>query len=162
MNELDEMVREFLIESTQNLEQLDRELLTLEQNPTDLNTVNVIFRIVHTVKGTCGFFEFKVLESVSHVGENLLDSVRSKRVVVTDDVISALLKLSDTLRELLVNISSTGSEGTGDYSDLIQWLTSLNEISPEAAPKEASKPEMPQEPEVKAPVAKGQIGRAHV
>ncbi len=127
MAELDEMVREFLIESAENLEQLDRELLQLEANPRDLQTVNVIFRIIHTIKGTCGFFDFKTLESVSHVGENLLDSIRSGRIVATDEVVTALLKLTDTIKALLANVAETGAEGNVDCSELVVWLSYLNE-----------------------------------
>ncbi len=130
MTELDEMVKEFLIESAENLEQLDRELLQLEANPKDLQTVNVIFRIIHTIKGTCGFFDFKTLESVSHVGENLLDSIRSGRIVATDEVVTALLKLTDTIKELLANVADTGTEGNVECSELVNWLSRLNEGVP--------------------------------
>ncbi|MCO6432497.1 MAG: chemotaxis protein CheW [Deltaproteobacteria bacterium] len=127
MSELDETIKEFLVESLENLEQLDRELLALESDPTKIETINTIFRIVHTVKGTCGFFDFRKLEKVSHVGENLLDSLRSQKIAVTEVIITTLLRLSDTLRELLANIEESGCEGDGDYSELVGLLTSLNE-----------------------------------
>lgn len=127
MSETDETLREFLVESFENLEQLDRELLLLEAEPSNLETINKIFRIIHTVKGTCGFFDLKKLEKVSHVGENLLDSMRSEQIKVTAEMITSLLKLSDTLRELLANIELRGSEGDGDYSVLIAKLSSFVE-----------------------------------
>lgn len=127
MSEIDETVKEFLVESLENLELLDRQLLMLESDPSNLTTINTIFRIVHTVKGTCGFFDYKKLESVSHVGENLLDSLRSERVKVTAEIITGLLKLCDTLRELLNNIEQQGSEGNGDYTSIVNILSALNE-----------------------------------
>jgi two-component system chemotaxis sensor kinase CheA len=127
MSELDETVKEFLVESFENLEQLDRELLALESDPSNLETINKIFRIIHTVKGTCGFFDFSKLEKVSHVGENLLDSLRSEEVIVTEEIITALLQLTDILRELLSSIEQTGNEGDGDYSKIISVLTTLND-----------------------------------
>ena len=128
MTELDETVKEFLVESLENLEQLDRELLALESSPSDLEAINKIFRIVHTIKGTCGFFDFKKLEKVSHVGENLLDSLRSERLHVTEDIITGLLRLCDTLRELLSCIEEFGQEGDGDYTALVTMLGALNDL----------------------------------
>lgn len=139
MSETDETVKEFLVESLENLEQLDRELLDLESDPSNLDTINKIFRIVHTVKGTCGFFDFKKLEKVSHVGENLLDSLRSEHVQVTEDTITGLLRLSDTLRELLSNIEQSGNEGDGDYSSLIEVLNELNDPTTTASNTNATK-----------------------
>lgn len=151
MTELDEMVKDFLIESAENLEQLDRELLQLEANPRDLQTVNVIFRIIHTIKGTCGFFDFKTLESVSHVGENLLDSIRSGRIVATDEVVTALLKLTDTIKELLANVADTGTEGNVECSELVVWLSRLNDgdSNTEQAPTQSSSPTHATYPDVK-------------
>jgi two-component system chemotaxis sensor kinase CheA len=126
MSELDETLKEFLVESFGNLEQLDRELLALEEDSSDVSTINTIFRIIHTIKGTSGFFDFKILEKVSHVGENLLDSLRSKAVSVTPEIITTLLELTDTLRSLLAQINDTGSEGTNTYTELIERLASLN------------------------------------
>jgi two-component system, chemotaxis family, sensor kinase CheA len=141
VTELDEIIREFLVESSENLEQLDRELLMLEQSPGDLNTVNVIFRIVHTVKGTCGFFEFKRLERVAHVGENLLDSIRAGEITVTPAAITALLEMSDRFRRILGDISATGAEGAGDDAALIERLALLN--SPNATITEVPQPIAP-------------------
>jgi two-component system chemotaxis sensor kinase CheA len=68
----DDIVREFLVESNENLDLLDRELIQLEKEPTNRNTLASVFRTIHTIKGTCGFLGFTKLESVAHVGENLL------------------------------------------------------------------------------------------
>lgn len=127
MIELDEIVKEFLVESFENLEQLDRELLALENNPDDLDSLNSIFRIIHTVKGTCGFFDFRKLEAITHVGENLLDSLRAGRIRGSEEIVTTLLALSDAVRGLLASIEQTGSEGNGDFTALAATLTRLNE-----------------------------------
>jgi HPt (histidine-containing phosphotransfer) domain-containing protein len=71
----DDIVREFLVESSENLDLLDRELINLEKDPGNRGTLASIFRTIHTIKGTCGFLGFTKLESVAHVGENLLSTV---------------------------------------------------------------------------------------
>ncbi len=72
MDEMDEVLGEFVVESYENLDQLDRDLVTLEESPSNPAVLGSIFRTIHTIKGTCGFLGFEKLESVSHVGENLL------------------------------------------------------------------------------------------
>ncbi len=67
-NDMEDIVKEFLIESYENLDQLDKDLVTLEKNPSDLKTLSSIFRTIHTIKGTCGFLAFTKLESIVHVG----------------------------------------------------------------------------------------------
>lgn len=126
MTELDETLKEFLVESFENLEHLDRELLALEEDSSNAATINTIFRIIHTIKGTSGFFDFKTLEKVSHVGENLLDSLRSQAIAVTPEIITTLLELNDTLKNLLTQINDSGCEGANIYSALIERLTALN------------------------------------
>jgi len=72
----DDIVREFLVESSENLDLLDRELINLEKDPGNRGMLASIFRTIHTIKGTCGFLGFTKLESVAHVGENLLSKLR--------------------------------------------------------------------------------------
>ena len=76
--EVDDIVKEFLVESYEGLDQLDRDLVTLEHAGTDKELLARIFRCVHTVKGTCGFLGFSKLESVTHVGESLLSKLRDR------------------------------------------------------------------------------------
>ena len=76
MDDMDDIVREFLVESREGLDQLDRDLVALEQDPGNRDLLARIFRCIHTIKGTCGFLGFSRLESVSHVGENLLVLLR--------------------------------------------------------------------------------------
>lgn len=142
MTEIDETIREFLVESFENLDQLSQDLIALEEDPSSQDVINRIFRIVHTIKGTCGFFEFKNLEAVSHVGENLLDSLRDGKIQVCEKIISALLQLGDALRSMMVNIEEQGTDYVGDYSDLIELLTELNQADSRARHPADAVPQM--------------------
>jgi two-component system chemotaxis sensor kinase CheA len=122
----DEAILEFLEESLENLDRYDQELLFLESNRASIDTINKIFRIVHTMKGTCGFFDFKKLESVSHLGENLLDSLRSSKLEVSEPIISVLLALGDALRIIIVSLRESGVEGDADFETLTAQLAQLN------------------------------------
>lgn len=124
---MDDIVNDFLIESYEGLDQLDRDLIALEHAPADRELLARIFRCVHTVKGTCGFLAFSKLESVTHVGENLLVRLRDGALNVTPELTSALLALVDAMRQMLASVEATGSDGDVDYSKLIETLTALHE-----------------------------------
>ncbi len=109
--EFDEEIREFLIESNENLALLDREIIQLEQNPKDMQLVSSAFRTIHTIKGTCGFFGYSILGSVTHITENILSQVREGQRELTPDLISLVLESVDAVKALLTAIESTGSEG---------------------------------------------------
>lgn len=115
----EELLRDFLIESAEAVDKLDEELVVLEQSPEDMEVLNSIFRGVHTIKGTCGFLELNKLQSISHVGETLLDDLRSGKLRVTEDIITVLLKLSDAIKEILNSLSAGNGEGDKDYGWLI-------------------------------------------
>ncbi len=140
MSEMDDVVREFLVESHEGLDQLDRDLVALEQSPRDAKLLAAIFRCVHTIKGTCGFLGFGKLESVSHVGENLLSLLRDGKLFLTPEITSALLRLVDAIRQILAQIEADGGEGDVDYSDLVATLTRLAEGSPAPAAGVAEPP----------------------
>ena len=125
MGDMDDIVKDFLVESNENLDQLDRDLVTLEKDPTAREVLASIFRTIHTIKGTTGFLGFSRLESVAHVGENLLSSLRDGRLLLNAEITSALLAMVDAVRQMLVHIENTGQEGEGDYSSLIENLTRL-------------------------------------
>src|SRR3990172_5953150 len=125
MSELNDIVKEFLVESYENLDQLDRDLIALEQEPSSRSTLASIFRTIHTLKGTCGFLGFSTLESVSHVGENLLSRLRDGKLNMNPDITSGLLSLVDAVREMLANIEDLGAEGEADYTQLVNALIRL-------------------------------------
>ena len=143
-DEMDEVIAEFLVESSENLDQLDRDLVTLEDHPDAPEVLARIFRTVHTIKGTCGFLGFGRLESVTHVGENLLSRLRDGDLVTTPAITTALLHLVDAVREMLAAIEATGTEGERDDTDLVATLVALHDGTgapePAAAVPAASEP----------------------
>jgi two-component system chemotaxis sensor kinase CheA len=124
-DDMSDVVREFLSESRENLDQIDVDLVTLEKNPDDSSIVARIFRTIHTIKGTCGFLGFGRLESVSHAGENVLSALRDEEIAPSPTMTTVLLAMVDVIRSVLARIDATGDEGDGDYSLLIQQLTAL-------------------------------------
>jgi two-component system chemotaxis sensor kinase CheA len=122
---MDDLTREFLIESQEGLDRMERCLTELEERPQDTGLLAEIFRSVHTIKGTTGFLGFKRLEKLAHAGENLLGQLRDGKVTAGATVITALLHLLDALRDLLKTIEADGNEGDGDDTTLIARLEKL-------------------------------------
>ncbi|MFY9674413.1 MAG: Hpt domain-containing protein, partial [Terriglobales bacterium] len=125
MNENDEIVKEFLVESHENLDRLDRDLVALEKQPSDRETLASIFRTIHTLKGTSGFLAFGKLEAVAHVGENLLAKLRDGQLSLHPELTTALLAMVDAVRQMLASIETSGNEGERDDQELILTLTGL-------------------------------------
>ncbi|HET7108487.1 MAG TPA: chemotaxis protein CheA [Candidatus Acidoferrum sp.] len=121
----DEIVREFLLESNENLDRLDRELVSLEKEPGNRETLSSIFRTIHTIKGTCGFLGFGKLESVAHAGENLLSLLRDGAIGLTPERTTALLSLVDAVRQMLGSIETKGNEGERNDEGLVGTLKRL-------------------------------------
>lgn len=133
MNEQDELLHDFLVETRENLDNLDHELLALEQSPADAELINAIFRRLHTIKGVCGFLDLRILESVSHAGESLLQTLRSQQQGVTDHIITLLLTLCDAIRTIVLNLEQSHSEGSERYESLVSELTDAAVIKSEGA-----------------------------
>src|SRR3954451_1409799 len=131
---LDDIVEEFLVESHENLDQLDQDLVALEQDPNSRERLSSIFRTIHTIKGTSGFLAFNRLEEVAHVGENLLSRLRDGALELTPARTDALLRMVDTIRELLGAIESSGGEGTADVAATVAVISAALEEAPAAAP----------------------------
>jgi len=85
---MDEIVRDFLIESSENLDRLDQELVKLESEPSSQELLASVFRTIHTIKGSCGFLGFAQLEKVAHAGESLLSRLRDGKVTLTEKMTS--------------------------------------------------------------------------
>lgn len=134
---MDDLTKEFIAESQEGLDRMERCLTELETRPGDgEQLVGEIFRAVHTIKGTTGFLGFERLEKLAHAGEHLLGALREGKLAVTSDLISGLLRLMDGLRAILTLIEATGSEGTragDDDTALIEELAALNVASPVVA-----------------------------
>src|SRR5579863_4674519 len=138
-----DIVQDFLVESNENLDRLDRDLVGLEQNPHDKAALAGVFHTIHTIKGTCGFLGFNKLEKVTHVGENLLTLLRDGVLTLNPEITTALLGTVDAVRQMLKEIQSTGQDGANDYPDLRETLTRLltpdaAEASPTSPPPQAS------------------------
>ncbi len=123
-----DIVQDFLVESYENLDRLDRDLVGLEKNPEDRDALAGVFRTIHTIKGTCGFLGFNKLEKVAHVGENLLTRLRDGQLTLNPEITTALLGMVDAVRQMLKEIKSTGLDGEEDYPALRETLTRLQTL----------------------------------
>ncbi|MGE5537872.1 MAG: chemotaxis protein CheW [Gemmatimonas sp.] len=152
---MDDLLREFLTESAESLGRLDVELVELEKNPNDQELLSNIFRLVHTVKGTCGFLGLPRLEAVAHAGENVLGRIREGKLPVDAQAITLILTSIDCIKSILAEIERTEVEPQGDDSELIGQLNAFAESAEgDAAPAPASAPVAVAEPApVAAPVA---------
>jgi two-component system, chemotaxis family, sensor kinase CheA len=147
---MDDLLREFLTETTESLSLLDLELVKLEQNPNDPELLSNIFRIVHTIKGTCGFLGLPRLEAVAHASENVLGKVRDGELVVTPPAVSLILESLDRIKSILSVLEQTEAEPAGDDTDLIKRLNALADAG--AEPASASQPEVEPVAEAPAPI----------
>src|SRR5580704_2053147 len=119
---MNEVIREFLLETNENLAQLDLDLVTLERDPGERETLARVFRTLHTVKGTSGFLGLTRLQALGHAGENLLHRLRARELSFDSEIATALLGIVDAIRTILAAIEATEKEGDGDYTSLIQNL----------------------------------------
>jgi two-component system chemotaxis sensor kinase CheA len=133
MDGMEEIIGEFLVEANEELDQFDRDLVDLEKDPVNATLLARIFRAIHTIKGSGGTLGFEKLASLSHVGENVLSRMRDITLVLNPEITTALLAMTDSLRQMLEQISQTGKEGDDDYTTVTSQLALLLE--------EASKPE---------------------
>jgi len=118
MEDLD-IIKEFVIESAENLGRLDREMVELEQRPADSVLLASIFRTIHTIKGTCGFLGFSVLERITHQAENILSQVRNGERDLTQELVSLILETVDAIKAELTSIEATSRESGAAYDDLV-------------------------------------------
>jgi two-component system chemotaxis sensor kinase CheA len=154
---LDDIVEEFLVESHENLDQLDADLVALEQEPDSRDRLSSIFRTIHTIKGTSGFLAFNRLEEVTHVGENLLSRLRDGELTLTPHRTSVLLSMVDTVRDLLTSIESSGGEGSVDVSAVVAAISAVMDDNAAPAPAAVAAPAAPagtKAPARKAPARK--------
>jgi two-component system, chemotaxis family, sensor kinase CheA len=126
----EEFVQEFLVECHENLDQLDQDLVALEADPRDPQRLASIFRTIHTIKGTSGFFGFAKLGALAHAGENLLGRLRDGQLLLNADITTALLELVDAIRQILAEIARGGTEGAGAYGALTSRLAVVAESAP--------------------------------
>jgi two-component system chemotaxis sensor kinase CheA len=123
--QIDDLTREFLIESQEGLDRMEHCLTELEVRPGDAALLAEIFRAVHTIKGTTGFLGFKRLEKLAHAGENLLGLLRDGKLDASPRIVTALLQLLDGLRAILKTIETEGTEGDGVDLSLIASIEAM-------------------------------------
>ncbi len=141
---MDDLLSEFLTETSENLATLDVEIVELEKNPNDKELLGNIFRLVHTIKGTCGFLGLPRLEAVAHAGENVLGKFRDGELEVTPEGVSAILECFDQIKYLLGELEETGTEPEGNDQALIDRLNAIADGG--GAPAAAEQPESAAEP----------------
>ncbi|WP_308536590.1 chemotaxis protein CheA [uncultured Mobiluncus sp.] len=152
MGEMDEIVREFLVESYENLDQLEQDMVSLESEPGSKELLSSIFRTIHTIKGTSGFLAFNRLEKLAHRGENLLSELRDGVREMDQETADVLLLMVDRIRNIMGSVEDTGQEGDVDIESVIAQIEAIQGKQPgatvpaadgvadEPAPAEAAAP----------------------
>src|SRR4249920_4213723 len=144
---MDDLLREFLTETGESLDTVDNQLVKFEQDPSDAKILDNIFRLVHTIKGTCGFLGLPRLEALAHAGETLMGKFRDG-MPVKAEAVSLILSSIDRIKEILAGLEATEAEPEGTDQDLIDPLVELSmrafePASAEQAPAEAVAPPPP-------------------
>ncbi|WP_338663687.1 chemotaxis protein CheW [Pararoseomonas sp. SCSIO 73927] len=133
---MDDLIADFLTETSEGLAGLDAALLRLERHPEDSRTIGEIFRLIHTIKGTCGFLGLSRLEKVAHAGENVLGRYRDGSLTVTSGGVSLILRVVDRVREIMAGLEASGAEPAGDDSAIVAELDAV--FTGAAAPEDAA------------------------
>ena len=147
---MDELLSEFLTETNESLSTLDNEVVNLERNPENPGLIDNIFRLVHTIKGTCGFLGLPRLETVAHASENVLGKIRDGELAVDAKGVSLILASLDRIKDILNALEATECEPEGEDGELIRALDAMAEDAQKQAPVELASTEMESE-EVRAP-----------
>lgn len=124
---MDDLVLEFITETNESLDELDVDIVNLEQNPNDKDLLSKIFRLMHTIKGTCGFLGLPRLEKVAHHAENVLGRFRDGDLEVTPEYVTLIFESIDRIKIIVASIEKTGTEEQGDDSELIAKLDKVYE-----------------------------------
>src|SRR6187200_1301723 len=137
---MDFLLREFLTETNESLDTVDNQLVKFEQEPNNAKILDNIFRLVHTIKGTCGFLGLPRLEALAHAAETLMGKFRDG-TPVTGDAVTLILSTIDRLKEVLGGLEQTEAEPAGDDKDLISELERMAMAGTAAAAKPEPKVE---------------------
>src|SRR5437899_3981398 len=145
---MDDLLREFLTETSESLDTVDNQLVRFEQDPNNAKILDNIFRLVHTIKGTCGFLGLPRLEALAHAGETLMGKFRDG-MPVTADAVTLILSSIDRIKEILARLEATEAEPEGNDQDLIVNIQAMGQqgieaMSEPAAPDAAMKPAVEQ------------------
>src|SRR5882762_668231 len=124
---MDELLREFLTETNESIDVVDVELVRFERDPNNAKILGNIFRLVHTIKGTCGFIGLPRLEALAHAAESLMSKFRDG-AAVTGEAVTLVLKTIDRIKEILEGIEKNETEPQGDDADLIAALGQMVQV----------------------------------
>src|SRR5215831_4509806 len=122
---MDDLLREFVTETNESLDVVDVELVRFEQDPNNAKILGNVFRLVHTIKGTCGFIGLPRLEALAHAAENLMSKFRDGTVAVTGEAVTLILFSIDRIKDILAALEKTQSEPEGSDADLIRSLEQM-------------------------------------
>ncbi|WP_163499946.1 hybrid sensor histidine kinase/response regulator [Helicobacter suis] len=152
MDDMKEIMEDFLVEAFEMNEQLDQDLVELEHNPEDPDLLNRIFRVAHTIKGSSSFLNLDTLTHLTHNMEDVLNRARKNELKITPDVMDVVLRSVDLMKTLLVTIRNTGSDANSgvDISDVVKKLQAIAQ-SPEAGAQEAEAQPSAQTPPQETP-----------
>ncbi len=160
---MDDLLREFLTETNESLDTVDNQLVRFEQDPSDAKILDNIFRLVHTIKGTCGFLGLPRLEALAHAGETLMGKFRDG-MPVKAEAVSLILSSIDRIKEILAGLEATETEPEGTDEDLIEKLHEMAEgghaeahAEPMPVPVVAAPPVQPAAPQAAQGVAQGTL-----
>ncbi|SFV15147.1 Hpt domain-containing protein, partial [Bradyrhizobium arachidis] len=148
---MDDLLREFLTETSESLDTVDNQLVKFEQEPNNAKILDNIFRLVHTIKGTCGFLGLPRLEALAHAGETLMGKFRDG-MPVTGQAVTVILSSIDRIKEILAGLEATEAEPEGNDRDLIDKLEAMVEqgmaamAAGAAAPVAEAPPLVPEAP----------------
>lgn len=156
-NELDQVLRDFLAESQENLERLDQEFVDLENDPENQELLASIFRTIHTIKGSAGFLRLNNLEQVSHYAEDVLSRLRNHSLYLNVDLTTTLLRSVDCIKSILVHLQKHGNEGEHNVQEVTDSLKQIIDAPANAAvpkrtetspkPQQAPAPESEEQPQ---------------
>src|SRR5882724_4009650 len=136
---MDDLLREFLTETSESLDTVDNQLVRFEQDPTDAKILDNICRLVHTIKGTCGFLGLPRLEALAHAGETLMGKFRDG-MPVKAEAVTLILSSIDRIKEILAGLEATETEPEGTDEDLIEKLHAMAEGAKHAAAEAPAQP----------------------
>ncbi|UOR31143.1 chemotaxis histidine kinase/response regulator CheAY2 [Helicobacter pylori] len=168
MDDLQEIMEDFLIEAFEMNEQLDQDLVELEHNPEDLDLLNRIFRVAHTIKGSSSFLNLNILTHLTHNMEDVLNRARKGEIKITPDIMDVVLRSIDLMKTLLVTIRDTGSDTNNgkenEIEEAVKQLQAITSQNLEGAKETSGTKEAPQkenEKEVKKEAEKENIKENH-
>lgn len=156
MDDLQEIMEDFLIEAFEMNEQLDQDLVELEHNPEDLDLLNRIFRVAHTIKGSSSFLNLNILTHLTHNMEDVLNRARKGEIKITPDIMDVVLRSIDLMKTLLVTIRDTGSDTNNgkenEIEEAVKQLQAITSQNLEGAKETSGTKETPQKEESKEEV----------